>query len=369
MSHGDQDGQPDQFFYNFNGYAGTFAFLTDGTPILTPYKALKIKFNTTNGFIILDEQGNKYTFNSTESVQSSNSLYLAAVTSSWYVSSIVSADLSDTILFNYTKDSLAQPENAYNFTQNVGPKANNSESAPLAYGPHLWPLSESSTLRTYQPIRISNIVFKGGKVDFIRKGGRLDNANYSLDSVIVSSINSSGQYSRLKSFKLLTGYFNSTLTNAGPYLPSSGPTFYRLILTGLQENDQNNVAVKTYKLDYNQTMLPPVHNFGQDQWGYYNGHYDNQSLMQTQQIVADDQGDVFTIGGTQGADRSVSTTYAQAGMLQKITYPTKGFTVFSFESNRSDQPATVTGGVSAGAVGYYQASSVQYYTPTAYNLQ
>jgi len=74
-------------------------------------------------------------------------------------------------------------------------------------------------------------------------------------------------------------------------------------------------------------MLPPLHNYGQDKWGYYNGNYANPSLLESQQVTAENSGTVLTVGGAQAGDRSVSPTYTQAGMLQKITYPTKGYTI------------------------------------------
>ncbi len=199
----------------------------------------------------------------------------------------------------------------------------------------LWDLSANSSLRTYLPVRVSSIVFKGGKVDFVAKGGRLDNANIALDSVIISNYSpATGQYARLESFKLLTDYFYSTISDGGPYIFAIEPFKHRLRLAGLVENDQQNTIVKTHHFDYNTTMLPPVHNFGQDKWGYYNGQYTNQTLLEAQQV--NDNGGwqpkcIYDRKRNNGRTvRDISPDDAQAGMLQKITYPTGGHTSIFF---------------------------------------
>jgi YD repeat-containing protein len=294
---------------------------------------------------------------------------VAAAISSWYLTRMVSADKSDTIQFLYKADSLVQNDFSLSFTQNLGPQY--IPNVPTDPGSvTLWPLAESTNERSYFPIRISSILFKGGRVDFVQKTGRLDKANVSLDSIVISSFNPSTQsYQRLKSVKLATNYLYSTLSNptTPAYLGSDEPSKYRLILTDVLQNDQNNAPTAVYHLDYNPTMLPPLHNFGQDQWGFYNGQYANPSLLQSQQVAAG--GVVFTIGGPYGADRSVNPTAMQAGMLQKITYPTKGFTEFNYESNFQNVPSSVQTSLDAASVGFYQDTSITYYTPTVSNLE
>ncbi|MEO8820894.1 MAG: DUF5977 domain-containing protein [Ginsengibacter sp.] len=359
-AHGDIDTQPDQFFYNFNNYSGNFVFGTDNKPLLTPYKPIKISFNTDSGFNIIDEQGNSYNFSTTENVESPINGILMAPVSSWYLTRMISADRSDTVKFIYNKDTDPINEFSFNFMQNIGPTEQQSISQQL------WQVEENTNERTYHPLRISQIIFKNGKIDFIPKGNRLDNGNVSLDSIIISNVNeTTGQYSRLKSFKLTTDYFYSTLNNSGPYLGNTEAAKHRLILTGVSENDYNNTVVKTHSFQYDSTMLPPLNNFGQDKWGYYNGKYQNFSLLETQQVIADDQGDVFTIGGGVGADRSLSTIYSQAGILKKITYPTKGYTTFDYENNQLSYAQPVTTVLHANAIGFYQETSTVNYTPTS----
>jgi len=361
------DSQPDNFFYNFAGQSGAFVFSdVTKTPITIPYKPVQITFNNTvsfGTFTILDEQGNTYYFNDTEISHSSASDYLSGATG-WYLSKMVSADKSDTVSFSYSPDpnNFTFVDNSYSFTQNVGP------GGATGYLWNLVPITNTSRTST---IHISSIVFKGGRVDFVPKTGRKDNGAVSLDAVIISNYDyNAKKYTQLKSFKLLTDYFYSTLSNPQPPYNSNTDVAsqYRLKLTGLQENDQVNSTVKTHLFSYNNTMLPPLHNFGQDLWGYYNGNYNNQTLLQHTQFIAPDgsgQNTVYDVPAANlAADRSVSATYMQAGVLTQITYPTKGYTTFSYEPNQYLAPAVTTYQPSANSVGVYQETNSTSFTPT-----
>jgi YD repeat-containing protein len=356
------DLQPDNFYYNFAGQSGAFVFGEDKKPVLTPYKALRITNNNNpiTIFVIIDEQGDQYQFATSETVESTIGTRLISPICTWYLTQMVSADLSDTIQFQYNQDTIPLNDFSYSFTQNYGP-AYNPSSLDLG-AVNLSPIQESINERTYLSQRISRITFKGGRVDFISKGGRLDRGIVSLDSMIVSNYTASGGYTRIKAFKLLTNYTYSTLPNSGPYLAAAEPDKYRLILTDLLENDQNDTTVKKHHFDYNQTMLPPLHNFGQDKWGFYNGQYNNQTLLESQQLISGSN--VYMVGGASGANRSVSPANAQAGILQKITYPTKGFTVFNYESNQEPGSQMANFVNHASAIGHFLETSTSSYLLT-----
>ncbi len=352
------DTQPDNFFYNFAGASGAFIYGENKQPITIPYKPLKITLlqdstTRTSSFTIIDEQGNSYWFHDRE-MTSSGSFYRP---SSWFLTQMVSADKSDTVKFYYANDPAVFADTYYSFSQYLG---------PLSPGGGLFPLVTTPNMSTVQQIHLDSIVFKGGRVDFKTLGSRLDYGKVSLDSVIVSNYDyNKKKYNRLKTFKILTGYSYSGATNQSGFDQGEAAK-HRLILTGLSENDQNNSTVKTYQCTYNSTLLPAVHNFGQDRWGYYNGNYTNQSLLESQNVIStvfpSSTPTVYTIGGSAGANRSVSSTYMQAGMLTKITYPTKGYTTFSYEPNQYSAPAITDTVVFAGAVGYYHETATSSFT-------
>jgi hypothetical protein len=332
------DSQPDNFFYNFDGESGEFVFNNLNTiPVLIPYKPLKISFvqGTSGSFTIMDEKGDTYFFNDKETSYGTGSNGVNFV-SCWYLSSMISADKSDTISFHYQTDPGIFTDNAYSFTQNIG------EGATTGNG-ELWNLVSTTNTSHCQQIHLSSIQFKGGMVNFISQTGRKDNGKVSLDSVIVSN-------------------YDFNLKN----INNDSTSYYRLILNGLSENDQNNSAVKNYSFSYNSPMLPPLHNFGQDFWGYYNGYYYNQTLLQSQQVPAyyGDQQLVYTIAGNGlGANRSVSAASMQAGMLTQITYPTGGYTTFTYEPNQYLAPSVTTYSPSVSSVGVCADTAVVSFTP------
>jgi len=362
-----RDSQPDNFFYNFSNESGAFVFdAMTKKPDLIPYKPILINFNPTVGstsFTIVDEQGNTYLFNDKEMAYSAVSNEMTGV-SSWYLSQMVSADKTDTIKFSYAADPGLFTDNSYSYTQDLGPGSGTGG---------LWPVVRTINQSQYQQIHLTSIIFKGGRVDFKPKSGRKDNAYISLDSVIVSSYDFNQKtYSRLKSFKLNTDYFYSSINNQSFY--SDSVSKYRLRLSGLTESDKNNARVGSYQFSYNTTMLPPVHNFGQDTWGYYNGAYGNPTLLQAQTFLSNygysatsayyvPQPVTYVIGSGQGGDRSVSASSMQAGMLQQITYPSGGNTIFTFEPNQYLTPVTTNVTTQAFAIGVYRDSSIVAYTP------
>jgi YD repeat-containing protein len=361
------DNEPDNFSYNFNNHAGSFVFGDNATPVLIPFAPIKINFNqSTKIFDIKDEFGNSYYFSTKENTVSDINTNMSGITS-WYLTKMVSADLSDEINFYYTTDETYQTDFSYNFSQSI-----NQCGTGVRFG--LDPMTKVSAMRTYYPVRISSIQFKGGKVDFIAQSGRLDEANKSLDEVIIYNLNpANNQYTKLKSFKLLQDYFYSTWTVPSNFFENIGErNKHRLKFAGLQEKDANNAVIATHSFEYNSTELPWIHCFAQDNWGYFNGQVSNLTLLETRNVVIDPLNngnlEIVTIGSNgstnEGANRSVSEQYMQAGSLTKITYPTKGYTTFSYECNKKEGAEQIPGTFIAGAVGIHQENVTTNYTPS-----
>ncbi|QEM09132.1 hypothetical protein [Mucilaginibacter rubeus] len=361
------DTQPDNFFYNFLDKSGAFVFGADKQPVITPYKPIKIQFTTNanpmlGSFKVLDENGNTYIFNDTEKTASSISETLTGV-SSWYLSQMISADKSDTVKFIYQNDPQGYNQYSYSFSQNYGTLYNENGCGAV----QLWPMNKSMNISSpIAPLYIKTILFKNGKVDFVTKSGRLDGMHLSLDSVIVSNYNYKlKQYSRLKSFKIHTGYFYSNLDLPTGNQFNTGSK-YRLRLDSLAENDATNVRINVHKFDYDPVSPPPVNFFAQDYWGYYNGKYGNKTLLPALQQYGTGN-TVYTVGGTEGADRTPDPNYMKAGMLEKITYPTKGYTTFTYEPHKFtylyQTPTQNT--YSAASAGYYHETQATLFTTDA----
>jgi len=368
---GSQNTQPDFFFYNFNSQGGKFVFGNNQQPILIPNRPLKIiappSSSTPLTFEIVDEKGDIYNFSNIEYITTSNNSTGSQAgyktnASSWYLTQMISADKSDTLSFSYQQDPVQITELAYNFSTEFGANsAPTGQCGPCSTTKNITSNTAVTSYRQYQPLHIAAITYKGGMVKFVSKAGREDTGTASLDSVIVFNYNyGSKAYSRLKAFKLNTDYFYSNITN--PINATLTNLQYRLRLDSVVESDNSNVRIDAYTFVYNSLQPPPVNNFAQDVWGYYNGQTGNNTLLKLQNIYDVSYG-LYTIGG---ANRSVNGAYMQAGILTGIHYPTKGYTQFTYEPNL--YPGTVnnvltystiaTGGGGLGT----QEESTQYFT-------
>jgi len=372
--------QPDNFFYNFAGNTGAFVFGPDAahTPVLTPYKPLVITYSqpvqyAPGTFKVLDENGNTYYFNNSETA--GNSSYQSTYADSWYLTQMISADKSDTLTFQYQADTQMSAQaypvytQSYTYTPSTyyGDFVQGSGCQIAGVTGFITPGVNITDF--YNPLYIKTILFRGGRVDFIAKSGRMEGTqNYygphlSLDSVIVSNYDFNKKtYTRLKSFKIYTGYWYNPLPNyplTNPPVYSGSP--YRLRLDSIAENDLNNTAIKTHKFGYDPVAPPPVNYLGQDHWGFYNGQGQNQTLLQQQQSV-DLNGNLYTIGN---ANRNPSPANMTAGMLEQITYPTGGYTIFSYEPHQYYKYSNGTlpqRSLTANSAGYYAPTSTATFT-------
>ncbi|MCC8409340.1 hypothetical protein LJ707_10385 [Mucilaginibacter sp. UR6-1] len=381
------DTQPDNFFYNFVNQSGAFVFGKDRKPLLTPYRPVKISYNlipnTPGTFTALDENGNIYNFKDTERTVSSISETLSG-TSSWYLTEMISADKSDTVKFVYDNTSASFPMYSFGFSQVYGPNFAGASGGcnTSGAGSILQPLQGSTTQRaTTNPLYIKTIIYKGGKVDFVAKGGRLDGPSRRLDSVIISGYDFvQKKYNRLKSYKIHTDFWYNGLSMPSGY-ENGNSAKYRMKLDSVTESDRNNIRLKSHQFQYNSVALPPVNYFAQDYWGYYNGKNGNQTLLESKQYIGEPSGTynnpsnilytAYTVGGTQGADRTPNEYYMKAGMLEKITYPTKGYTVFNYEPHEYlDYSQTQKHEVyaSAAAVGKYDETKTTNFTSGVANI-
>lgn len=112
----------------------------------------------------------------------------------------------------------------------------------------------------------------------------------------------------------------------------------RLKLEAVLDVSDNDTLIT--ELDYNNLLLPSKSSCAQDFWGYYNGRENrcqksggNTLLPNPVSFLSPTLISDYSINFS-GADRYCYPDYLQAAILRKITYPTGGFTTYSFESNR-----------------------------------
>lgn len=110
----------------------------------------------------------------------------------------------------------------------------------------------------------------------------------------------------------------------------------RLKLNNIKIND-----IEEYGFEYNPVLLPPKNSFATDYWGFSNGGFSNTSFA----LNIND----FSLPGNPIPFNSTFTNnlkssnayYTKSAILEKILYPTKGFSKFEYESNSSNNLFTI----------------------------
>jgi YD repeat-containing protein len=369
---GFRDAEPDLFFFNFGGYSGKFYFNDDRTPVFVPEEDFKVTPTLVTGpgnygfegFVMTTPDGAKYYFGETDNYSSSVQPIEISIpstvqngpansntaVSSWYLNKIVSADGIDSITFSYAQEQYSE------YSLSMFPLSNittNTVQNPLAGGYGL--------IKTFiQGVRLTGIKFPNGQLTFTRSASPrsdlsgysnqafADEANdstgsnpspsYSLGSIEIS--NSSGFCQK---DSLYFDYFHDNVNGLNGLLSSyTGYSIqsdtYRLRLDSLKETScDGTVSVPPYKFSYYSELAPRKLSLGIDHWGFYNGVTSNQGLVPTYSLT---NMNGIPVQVLQGANRDASWPAMRGGALNQITYPTGGYTNFTFEPNTTWVNAT-----------------------------
>lgn len=349
------DGEPDIFYYNFNGRSGKFWFDKNGIPRLNKDEPIEVSWVEgtlleEETFIIKDERGFKYEFYDRErSFYGNNEGYKV---SAWYLSKITSPT-GNVVTFTYETYTFKRTDRSYTSAV-VNIPANKDSGGIFA------PLLTTYTSAAEVGIRISEINTLNEKVQFSYVGGRLDvpaipaSGAVRLDKIIVrNAVNNT----IFKSFNLYASYFeaNNSRKYDGQYPNENQHLNYRLRLDSVKEvSGTQNVLSAPYKFYYlgdndpntdDPYTLPYRLSPAQDYWGYYNFSYNKHMLPgATNKLL--EQGTWYSqftpepnsntqamVSLTRGADRNVEPVAIKANALSIIEYPTGGRTAFVFEPN------------------------------------
>lgn len=322
------DTQYDIFTYNFGGTSGNF-ILKDvnnvKVPEVIPNRDLKIyahKVLTPHPMFdyieITDENGVFYRFG--KSIQSGSSYIenTGDYTSAWFVSEIISANKQDTISFKYTTvgkirmsySQLITVRDQNNVYSGTGPFINDQNS------------QEITNQLAYASTRISEIVYKNGKVTFEKEP----------NSDLISKMTVYSNSGPLKSITFSKSILDSPV---GLYTFSiSDQMNYKLDKVIFL--DKNNSLIDQYLFEYFPSSDFNVrHN---DWWGYYNGSTANPYYLIPRYTIPFKNSMAQPMGTTEigniEANRTPGAQYAQFGILKSVTYPTGGKTEFFYENNK-----------------------------------
>jgi hypothetical protein len=331
---GGYDVEPDIFSYSFPGKSGKFLFSQTNNfqPFFIPYAPLKASYSyiSTNNMLLnmKDEAGIEYKFEAPEWTSTSAGPSSVNAPSTWMMTKMISSNKQDTIIFNYTTGGVA--DNAYFSDYEVI-----NDNSTGTYSSDLGTTYTSFGMATTQTQILSTILFKNGKIVFEQGIDTREDFFYArlpkrINAMKIYNYDAlTATYKLLKTIQFYQTYFVSGTDGSSK----------RLRLDKVEIKDAGGTVVENYLFDYNNTVVLPGRNNSQrmiDYWGYYNNK-NNSTLvpqMSVDYLSAGSGTTYLTIGSNLSNGRDPDPAYMQACMLQKITYPTGGYTTFDFETNQ-----------------------------------
>ncbi|MBO6522699.1 MAG: RHS repeat-associated core domain-containing protein [Balneolaceae bacterium] len=309
------DMESDNFVYNFPGKSGKFIFSNDGTQIHTiPYDDIIITENN-NTFEITDDDGTKYLFDVGSSVYYEDSCeggqgdpvnrfpftgisnFLSKITTT--NGNVINLTYES---YQYEYESITEQI----YRKQSGPSICPSDLSLEKTCTRTNSANEKRLIEISSPQSDVKVEFKydtSGRVDLV-------GANRLKQIVILSGGDT------LKTYNLVHSYFES------PGYIGTAPDSVKELKTRLKLDSVYVAGLPGWGFEYNETIeMPTRDSYAADHWGHYNGKTSNTTF------VAKDNNYY-----TSGADREPDTSKIYTGILEKVNYPTGGFTELEYET-------------------------------------
>lgn len=335
------DTEPDIFVFNFPGHQGKFMFIK-GKPYFADYERLKVVV-WYDGFLITDDNGVQYYFNTYEYtrpyIKTDQWANSGGTINTWHLTKIVSADQQHWINFTYTSYTMYQSNRLVSETYKTSfgeafanfvcveaggggytDTKNFQHASDVIYGQSL----SSITTSEKQVIKFNQSAATRTDV------GTSENA---LGNIVVY-----GQTGNPDTVITKVAFAYDYFTNSA--YPTS-PNYARLKLRGMYNLSATNDTLNNYAFAYENEFdnFPDKNNVGTDTWGYYNRYADaTESLFPTIFFYTEGYNTglppLFKATVQAPANKAPNYTFAKYGVLNKITYPTGGYTTFTYEQNK-----------------------------------
>jgi len=353
------DLEPDIFYFNFAGGSGKFIFDENGKAQMIKHQAWDVKFlpcypgdpatSQQSKFIITTENGTKYEFGERDYVPYDG---LGTWTvGAWYLTKITSP-YGNEITFEYSSASTQQYSHSKTYTlvyaSNMQIYADKDDPTPQ------YNMFEQEVFLTkIKTLNSGWIEFKQNKIPSNIRKDYYSQQNYPLDEIILYD----GNNTAIKRIKLYTSYFIASNFVDGQFTAISSPWTsiqhlrYRLKLDSLKISSGDNLqSIPSYKFKYYNDLNASLYNLpyrlspDQDHWGYFNNANNSWLIPQINWSVDASYwfDKLFSInndphynrtGFIGGANRESDGEAMKACVLNKIYYPTGGYTEFNFEAN------------------------------------
>lgn len=313
VSAGSVDSEPDIYYANFGNNSFSFVLDKRGFPVMISQQNVQIEKDTANSqFIITIEDGTKYYFAEKEITTNSQTggghNIPKTNISAWYLTKI--KDVQDQeIYFEYEERTYTTVLSRSQTLTMTPPGANYAiiNGQGNCTNGYSMPPTISAAMTNLQNV-------KGKRLK------RIYSSSTSLGEILFSYnqllTDESGQVSEIK--KML----NSTVIESYTFSYTK-TTNERIFLNEITEIKSG----RKYSFEYIDSQQAPARlSYSRDTYGYYNGKNNSVLVPQLNEPVI---GEAVYIG----ADQSIVEENAKKGLLKKIIYPTKGYSLFDYESN------------------------------------
>jgi len=334
LKNGILDGEPDVFYYTFNGQAGKFILDPDltGRGVAIPQSDLSIAYrigtgtaggkpvDTITGFTLTTPEGVNYVFDKIEFSQRQPGEAVTNIepASAWYLTSIESALGDDVITFSYSSN----PNDSL-----IVHKFNNEEyeSHEITGGSR-----DRHFYQFHTPTYLEHITYKDQTIT-LKRASRQDAtppAEWDTYPLVVEKTKRLAEIEVSKQGNLVKEFV---------FTPLYDTNRNRLFLSQIQEFDAFGNGLPPHQFAYNDINgLPNRFSKAIDHWGFSNGKdTNNRKGFISRGVYYSNvlKEDVFV----NGADRSVVEQETKKGVLTKITFPTGGRVEYAYESNTYSQ--------------------------------
>jgi len=291
---------------------------------------------------VIDKQGVKYYFNDFESSEMKKTtstadnwyhLYNTPYKSAWLLNKIENHK-GDVVSYTYGK----------NYTVEVGGKTHSQSYSYNRSLTHLGAQTYQANMNNAQTSlsrsinyanKLTQIDFKNGRIRFITSNNPQYDGVYNapgiyLDKIIIETGNNVDGFVNLKTID-----FNySTIGNPTVYPIST--TKYRFSLDNILEITNNGAGdvkeIASFEY-YSSAILPSYNSNSLDYFGYYNGMSNSNLIPRRYISYKSSLNGPLVPTEIGGGNRSIDQSKMKAGVLTRITYPTKGYTSFDYEPN------------------------------------
>lgn len=321
------DAEPDIFHFNFMGHSGSFMLDGNGKPIIFDTE------ENPNGFIIelgfeeglgespisiTTSDGYRYEFDGYHNGSNTEKFYPKGTSKiqSWKLSRIVAPN-GRIAEFGYSNTQAVQARRPASICYDIFSFSGNSwDFTQLDVG------KDQHTLSTpeYSVARLSSInIDDKTEITFNYEGAVeiLYSSNFE-DEDRTMQRNGAGRL-----LEVSVQHEGDTIKKCRFTYDNDNPA-HRNFLESINVSGEGTYSM-TY---YNTTELPIYGTFKIDHWGYYNGNPDTgKDFLKVTRLVNNNLDEEYLQNNPRGANAE----YAKCGMLNRIVYPTGGYTDFCYE--------------------------------------